>query len=84
MFEASWIVFTLASLALIALPGQDMILVMSRSIGQGAAAGVVAAAGVSTGLVGHTALATLGLGALAPTYSPESIVPPVRSLFASA
>jgi threonine/homoserine/homoserine lactone efflux protein len=36
MIEASWFLFTLASLALIALPGQDMILVMSRSIAQGA------------------------------------------------
>ena len=45
-------------------PGQDMILVMSRSITQGSVAGVVTAAGVSVGLVGHTLLATLGLGAL--------------------
>jgi threonine/homoserine/homoserine lactone efflux protein len=41
-----------------------MILVMSRSIGQGPRAGIVTAAGVSVGLVGHTLLATLGLGAL--------------------
>ncbi|MBN9429020.1 MAG: LysE family translocator [Burkholderiales bacterium] len=41
-----------------------MILVMSRSIAQGPAAGVATAAGVSTGLVGHTLLATLGLGAI--------------------
>ncbi len=41
-----------------------MILVMSRSISQGARAGVVTAAGVSTGLLGHTLLASLGLGAL--------------------
>ena len=41
-----------------------MILVMSRSITQGSAAGVATAAGVSVGLLGHTVLATLGLGAL--------------------
>lgn len=41
-----------------------MVLVMSRSIAQGAAAGVATAAGVSVGLVGHTILATLGLGAI--------------------
>ena len=60
-------VFVIASLVLIATPGQDMILVMSRSIAQGAAAGVVTAGGVSVGLVGHTVLATLGLGAILRT-----------------
>ncbi len=64
MVEVTWSVFIAASLLLIATPGQDMVLVMSRSISQGSAAGVVTAAGVSVGLVGHTALATLGLGAL--------------------
>jgi hypothetical protein len=37
---------------------------MSRSIAQGARAGLATAAGVSLGLVGHTVLATLGLGAI--------------------
>lgn len=64
MPEASWLLFTVASLVLITTPGQDMILVMSRSIAQGPAAGIATAAGVSVGLVGHTLLATLGLGAL--------------------
>jgi threonine/homoserine/homoserine lactone efflux protein len=59
--------YVLASLALIATPGQDMMIVMSRSIAQGPLAGVATAAGVSVGLVGHTALATLGLGALLRT-----------------
>ena len=67
MLEASWLVFVVASLVLIATPGQDMILVMSRSVAQGVAAGVVTAAGVSVGLVGHTVLATLGLGAILRT-----------------
>jgi len=67
MIEVSWLLFTVASLVLIITPGQDMILVMSRSITQGAAAGVVTAAGVSMGLVGHTVLATLGLGAVLRT-----------------
>ena len=67
MIDASWLLFTAASLALIAIPGQDMILVMSRSVAQGAAAGVVTAAGVSVGLVGHTVLATLGLGVILRT-----------------
>ena len=67
MLEISWLLFIVASLVLIITPGQDMILVMSRSVAQGAAAGVVTAAGVSVGLVGHTILATLGLGAVLRT-----------------
>ena len=64
MTDVSWLLFIVASLLLIIVPGQDMILVMSRSISQGVAAGVVTAAGVSVGLVGHTILVTLGLGAV--------------------
>ena len=67
MLEASWLIFTIASLLLIATPGQDMTLVMSRSVAQGPKAGIVTAAGVSVGLVGHTVLATLGLGAVLRT-----------------
>jgi len=67
MIEASWLLFVVASLVLIATPGQDMMIVMSRSIAQGPLAGIATAAGVSVGLVGHTMLATLGLGALLRT-----------------
>lgn len=67
MVEVSWLLFLVASLALIVTPGQDMILVMSRSVAQGAAAGVATAAGVSVGLLGHTVLVTLGLGAILRT-----------------
>jgi threonine/homoserine/homoserine lactone efflux protein len=67
LIDVSWLLFTVASLALILTPGQDMILVMSRSLAQGPAAGVATAAGVSTGLLGHTVLATLGLGAILRT-----------------
>jgi len=65
--DVAWLLFIVASLVLIVTPGQDMILVMSRSIAQGAGAGLATAAGVSVGLVGHTVLATLGLGALLRT-----------------
>lgn len=58
------VIFIVTSLILIITPGQDMLLVMSRSISQGCKAGVATAAGVSTGLLGHTVLAALGLGAL--------------------
>jgi threonine/homoserine/homoserine lactone efflux protein len=67
MLEVTWLLFIVASLVLIVTPGQDMLLVMSRSIAQGPAAGVATAAGVSVGLVGHTLLATLGLGAILRT-----------------
>ena len=67
MIEVTWLLFVVASLVLIVTPGQDMILVMSRSIAQGPVAGVATAAGVSVGLVGHTVLATLGLGAILRT-----------------
>ena len=67
MVEVTWFLFVVASLILIVTPGQDMILVMSRSIAQGPAAGVATAGGVSVGLVGHTMLATLGLGAILRT-----------------
>src|SRR5664279_193194 len=67
MIDASWLLFIAASLALISVPGQDMILVMSRSIAQGSIAGVITAAGVSVGLLGHTVLATLGLGMILRT-----------------
>jgi threonine/homoserine/homoserine lactone efflux protein len=67
MLEVTWLLFIVASLVLIVTPGQDMILVMSRSIAQGPGAGVATAAGVSVGLIGHTILATLGLGAILRT-----------------
>ena len=56
--------YVAASLALIATPGQDMLYVVSRSLAQGRLAGVASAAGVSIGILVHTALAALGLGAV--------------------
>lgn len=67
MIDVAWLLFVATALLLIATPGQDMLLVMSRSLSQGPVAGVVTAAGVSVGLVGHTLLATLGLGAILRT-----------------
>ena len=67
MLDVSWLLFIAASLVIIATPGQDMILVLSRSITQGVSAGLATAAGVSVGLLGHTMLATLGLGAILRT-----------------
>ena len=67
MLDVSWLLYIAASLVIIATPGQDMILVLSRSITQGVSAGLATAAGVSVGLLGHTMLATLGLGAILRT-----------------
>jgi threonine/homoserine/homoserine lactone efflux protein len=67
MIDAHWPLFVLAAVVVIATPGQDMILVMSKSLTQGARADVTTAAGVSVGLAGHTILAALGLGALLRT-----------------
>ncbi len=67
MLEAHWFLFLVASAVVIVTPGQDMILVMSRSVTHGTRAGLATAAGVSVGLMGHTLLATLGLGALLRT-----------------
>ncbi len=62
--EIITLVFILSSTLIILTPGQDMILVMSRSVSQGQKAGIITAFGVSIGLLSHTLLATLGLGAL--------------------
>ncbi len=57
-------VYVVASLALIATPGQDMMYVVSRSLAQGRIAGVCSAIGVCLGILVHTALAALGVSAL--------------------
>ncbi|HDR9882609.1 TPA: LysE family translocator [Burkholderia cenocepacia] len=64
MLHLSWFPFIATSLLIILTPGQDMVLVMSRSLSSGTRAGIVTAAGVSVGLIVHTMLATLGVGAL--------------------
>ncbi|WP_437656371.1 LysE family translocator [Sorangium sp. So ce1182] len=68
------IFFLITSLVVIVTPGQDMILVMSRSLAQGSSAGVVTAAGVSVGLLGHTMLAALGLGSILMASGPLFLV----------
>jgi threonine/homoserine/homoserine lactone efflux protein len=56
--------FALACVVISVVPGPDMMFIMANGIARGRAAGVVAAAGMSTGIVGHTVAAALGLGAL--------------------
>lgn len=62
--EVITFLFIITSTVIILTPGQDMLLVMSRSLAQGQKAGIITALGVSIGLMGHTLLAALGLGAL--------------------
>ena len=61
--HALW-VYVLASLALIVTPGQDMLYVATRSLAQGRMAGIYSALGVCCGILAHTALAALGVGAI--------------------
>jgi threonine/homoserine/homoserine lactone efflux protein len=56
--------YVAASLTLIATPGQDMLYVITRSLAQGRVAGLCSALGVSLGILVHTALAALGVGAI--------------------
>jgi threonine/homoserine/homoserine lactone efflux protein len=62
--HSSLALYVVASLALIATPGQDMLYVLSRSLAQGRFAGVCSAVGVCLGILVHTALAALGVGAI--------------------
>jgi threonine/homoserine/homoserine lactone efflux protein len=56
--------YIVASLALILTPGQDMMYVMSRALAQGRLAGLYSAVGVIIGILVHTVLAALGVGAI--------------------
>lgn len=56
--------FAVACAVISLVPGPDMMFIMANGIARGRTAGVVAAAGMSTGLAGHTVAAALGLGAV--------------------
>ena len=56
--------FILASALLGITPGPDIIYVLVRGAAQGPKAGIAAAAGLATGIVGHTVFAVVGLTAL--------------------
>lgn len=61
---STMLAFAVACLVISIVPGPDMLFIMANGIARGRAAGVVAAAGMSTGMVGHTIAAALGLGYL--------------------
>lgn len=56
--------FVLTSIILIMAPGPDFLYVTTRGISQGKRAGLLSAAGISTGLLIHTLLAAFGLSAI--------------------
>ena len=58
------VLYVVASLALILTPGQDMIYVIGRALAQGRFAGLCSAVGVIIGILVHTALAAIGVGAI--------------------
>jgi threonine/homoserine/homoserine lactone efflux protein len=57
-------VFLLAALVILLAPGPVVLYVVSRSIGQGTAAGIVSAAGAAAGTLVHAGAAALGLSAI--------------------
>ena len=60
----NFLLFALASLMLNITPGNDMIFVASRSIGNGVKAGVISALGVSLGCLVHISASILGLSSI--------------------
>jgi len=62
-------IFTLAALAMNAAPGPSNLYVLSRSLAQGTAGGLVSALGLALGSLFHVALAVAGLAALL-SYAP--------------
>jgi len=61
---AALVPFLVAALTLNLTPGADMTYVIARSVGQGRAAGIVSAFGISAGSLVHSVLAAIGLSAL--------------------
>jgi len=61
---SSLLLFITGAAILLVIPGPAVMYIVSRSIGQGRAAGLVSAMGIATGTLFHIAAATLGLSAL--------------------
>lgn len=65
--SGSFVLYLGAAAAMILSPGPDTVYVLTRSLGEGRRVGLASAAGISTGVVGHTLAAVLGLAALLRT-----------------
>jgi hypothetical protein len=59
-----YVPFLVASFALHAVPGQDVLFVIAQSLANGRRAGVVGAVGIGAGSLVHTVAVALGVGAL--------------------
>lgn len=57
-------VFSLAALAILAVPGPAVVYIVTRSIHQGRGAGLASVLGIHVGTLVHLAFATLGLSAI--------------------
>lgn len=60
----SLLLFMLATIALNVTPGPDMLYVITRSVGQGRAAGVASSLGIAAGCFVHISAVTFGLASL--------------------
>ena len=60
----TFLIFAAASAAFLAVPGPSVIYIVSRSLAEGRAAGVVSALGVQAGGLLHVAAATVGVSAI--------------------
>ena len=60
----TWMLFAGACIALAITPGPNQVYLVSRTLVQGRAAGLVSLAGTSSGLAAHIAAAALGLSAI--------------------
>jgi threonine/homoserine/homoserine lactone efflux protein len=58
------LLFSAASLALIAIPGPALVYIVTRSLEQGRRAGLVSMLGIEVGSLVHVAAAALGISAL--------------------
>ena len=61
---ATWLLFVLAVVALVATPGPNVLYLVSRTLAQGRGAGFVSLAGTSSGFLLHALAAAFGLSAL--------------------
>lgn len=65
MFEASeWLLFVVASLALVAVPGPAVLFIVARSVDGGRRSGLVTAAGIGLGNLTHALAAAFGVSAV--------------------
>ncbi len=61
---ATLLAFAVASVALVALPGPNLVYILTRGVSQGRRAGVISALGVEIGTLVHVAAATFGVSSV--------------------